>query len=42
MTSMTDDEGNDLQVIDEKQNEISERIGLKDETKSSFSYQNYG
>ncbi len=37
MTSMTDDEGNDLQVIDEKQNEISERIGLKDETKKVLS-----
>ena len=37
MTSMTDDEGNDLQVIDEKQNEISERIGLKDETRKVFS-----
>ena len=32
MTSMTDDEGNDLQVVDDKQNDISERIGLKDET----------
>ena len=37
LTSMTDDEGNDLQVIDEKQNEISERIGLKDETRKVFS-----
>ena len=37
MTSMTDDEGNDLQVIDEKQNEISERIDLKDETKKVLS-----
>ena len=37
LTSMTDDEGNDLQVIDVKQNEISERIGLKDETKKVLS-----
>ena len=33
MTSITDDEGNDLQVIDEKQNEILERIDLKDQSK---------
>ena len=37
MTSMTDDEGNDLQVVDDKQNDISERIGLKDETKKVLS-----
>ena len=33
MTSMTDDEGNELQVVDEKQNNILDRINLKDETK---------
>ena len=37
MTSMTDDEGNDLQVVDDKQSDISERIGLKDETKKVLS-----
>ena len=37
MTSMTDDEGIDLQVIDEKQNDIPEKIGLKDETKKVLS-----
>ncbi len=37
LSSMTDNEGNDLQVIDEKQNDISERIGLKDETKKVLS-----
>ena len=37
ITSMTDDEGNDLQVVDDKQNDISERIGLKDETKKVLS-----
>ncbi|WP_440919731.1 RNA polymerase sigma factor [Candidatus Pelagibacter sp.] len=31
MTSMTDDEGNDLQIIDEKQNDISDKISLSDE-----------
>ena len=37
MTSMTDDEGNDLQVVDDKQSNISERISLKDETKKVLS-----
>ena len=31
MTSMTDDEGNDLQIIDEKQADISDKIILSDE-----------
>mgnify|MGYP000933107794 FL=1 len=31
MTSMTDDEGNDLQIIDEKQANISDKISLSDE-----------
>jgi len=31
MTSMTDDEGNDLQIIDEKQADISDKISLSDE-----------
>ena len=31
MTSMTDDEGNDLQIVDEKQADISDKIGLSDE-----------
>ena len=31
MTSMTDDEGNDLQIIDEKQTDISDKISLSDE-----------
>ena len=37
MTSMTDDEGNDLQVVDDKQSNISERISLKDETNKVLS-----
>ena len=32
-SSMTDDEGNDLQVVDEKQADISDQISLTDETK---------
>ena len=31
MTSMTDDEGIDLQIIDEKQADISDKISLSDE-----------
>ena len=31
MTSMTDDEGNDLQIVDEKQSDISDKITLSDE-----------
>ena len=31
MTSMTDDEGNDLQIVDEKQADISDKISLSDE-----------
>ena len=31
MTSMTDDEGNDLEIIDEKQENISNKISLSDE-----------
>lgn len=31
MTSMTDDEGNDLQFVDEKQADISDKITLSDE-----------
>ena len=31
MTSMTDDEGNDLQFVDEKQADISDKISLSDE-----------
>ena len=31
MTSMTDDEGNDLQIVDEKQVNISDKISLSDE-----------
>ena len=31
MTSMTDDEGNDLQIVDEKQTDISDKISLSDE-----------
>lgn len=31
MTSMTDDEGNDLQIVDEKQTDISDKITLSDE-----------
>ena len=32
-SSMTDDEGNDLQIVDEKQTDISDQISLTDETK---------
>ena len=31
MTSMTDDEGNDFQIVDEKQADISDKISLSDE-----------
>ena len=31
MTSMTDDEGNDLQIVDEKQTDISDQISLSNE-----------
>ena len=31
MTSMTDDEGNDLEIVDEKQADISDKITLSDE-----------
>ena len=31
MTSMADDEGNDLQIVDEKQADISDKITLSDE-----------
>ena len=31
MTSMTDDEGNDLQIVDEKQTDISDKISLSNE-----------
>jgi RNA polymerase sigma factor (sigma-70 family) len=31
MTSMTDDEGNDLQIVDEKQADISDQISLSNE-----------
>ena len=31
MTSMTDDEGNDLQIVDEKQADISDQISLNNE-----------
>lgn len=31
MTSMTDDEGNDLQIVDKKQADISDKISLSDE-----------
>ena len=31
MTSMTDDEGNDLQIVDEKQADISDKITLSEE-----------
>ena len=33
LTSMTDNEGNDLQIVDEKQTDISDQISLTDETK---------
>ena len=32
-SSMTDNEGNDLQIVDEKQTDISDQISLTDETK---------
>ncbi|MBL6758515.1 MAG: sigma-70 family RNA polymerase sigma factor [Pelagibacteraceae bacterium] len=35
-SSMTDDEGNDLQVVDEKQADISHKISLTDETKKVY------
>jgi DNA-directed RNA polymerase specialized sigma24 family protein len=36
MTSMTDDEGNDLQIVDEKQADISDKISLSDECNKVF------
>ena len=33
MTSMTDEEGNDLQIIDQKQSNILDKISLTDQTK---------
>ena len=35
-SSMTDDEGNDLQVVDEKQVDFSDQISLTDETKKVY------
>ena len=35
-SSMTDDEGNDLQVVDEKQADFSDQISLTDETKKVY------
>jgi len=35
-SSMTDDEGNDLQIVDEKQADISDQISLTDETKKVY------
>tara|TARA_B110000503_G_scaffold58381_1_gene93390 strand:+ start:2255 stop:2701 length:447 start_codon:yes stop_codon:yes gene_type:complete len=35
-SSMTDVEGNDLQIVDEKQTDISDQISLTDETKKVF------
>jgi len=37
ITSMTDNEGNDLQIIDEKQTEISEKINLSNECQKVLS-----
>ena len=37
LTSMTDNEGNDLQIIDEKQTEISEKINLSNECQKVLS-----
>ena len=37
MTSMTDDEGNDLQIIDEKQTDISNKISLSNEANKVLS-----
>ena len=42
MTSMTDDEGNDLQVIDENKMKFRKNRFKRWDKKSSFSYQNYG
>ena len=37
MTSMTDDEGNDLQIVDEKQTDISVKISLSNEANKVLS-----
>ncbi len=37
MTSMTDDEGNDLQIVDKKQTDISEQISLSNECNKALS-----
>ena len=37
MTSMTDDEGNDLQIVDEKQADISDKISLSNEANKVLS-----
>ena len=37
MTSMTDDEGNDLQIVDEKQTDISDKISLSNEANKVLS-----
>lgn len=37
ITSITDNEGNDLQIIDEKQTEISEKINLSNECQKVLS-----
>ena len=37
MTSMTDDEGNDLQIVDEKQADISDKISLSDDCSNVLS-----
>ena len=37
MTSMTDDDGNDLQIVDEKQADISDKISLSNEANKVLS-----
>ena len=37
MTSMTDDEGNDLQIVDEKQTDFSDKISLSNEANKVLS-----
>ena len=37
MTSMTDDEGNDLQIVDEKQTDFSDKISLNNEANKVLS-----
>ena len=37
MTSMTDDEGNDLQIVDEKQTDMSDKISLSNEANKVLS-----